>query len=76
VRVRLGDKVSIRVLGDDRSYSGRVVEIATRAEFTPRAALTEEERANIVFGVKVSLDPQDGLLKPGMPADARIVSGG
>ncbi len=75
VRVRLGDKVEVRVLGEDRSYSGRVVEIATRAEFTPRAALTEEERANIVFGVKVALDPQDGTLKPGMPADARILSG-
>src|SRR6267142_3445884 len=74
-RVHLGDKVLVHVLGDSRSYPGRVVEIATRAEFTPRAALTEEERANIVFGVKVAIDPQDGNLKPGMPADARIVPG-
>jgi len=74
-RVHLGDKVLVHVLGDNRSYPGRVVEIATRAEFTPRAALTEEERANIVFGVKVAIDPQNGNLKPGMPADARIVPG-
>ena len=74
-RVHLGDEVLVRVLGDNRSYPGRVVEIATRAEFTPRAALTEEERANIVFGVKVAIDPQSGNLKPGMPADARIVPG-
>ncbi len=75
VRVHLGDRVLVRVLGAPREYSGRVVEIATRAEFTPRAALTEEERATIVFGVKVALDPQDGTLKPGLPADARIVPG-
>ena len=73
VNVRLGDKVEVTVLGDRRRFSGHVVEIATRAEFTPRAALTEEERANIVFGVKVAIDPQDGNLKPGLPADARIV---
>lgn len=75
VRVHLGDRVLVSVQGNRREYVGRVVEIATRAEFTPRAALTEEERATIVFGVKVALDPQDGTLKPGLPADARIVPG-
>jgi HlyD family secretion protein len=74
VRVRLGDRAEVTVLGDARKYPGRVVEIATRAEFTPRAALTEEERANIVFGVKVALDAPEGRLKPGLPADARILS--
>ncbi len=76
VRVRLGDKAEVRVLGDPRAFPGRVVEIATRAEFTPRAALTEEERANIVFGVKVALEPTGGALKPGLPADARILARG
>ncbi|TMQ59456.1 MAG: HlyD family efflux transporter periplasmic adaptor subunit [Candidatus Eisenbacteria bacterium] len=74
-KVRLGDRVEVRVLGERRAFTGRVVEIATRAEFTPRAALTEEERANIVFGVKVALDPGGGILKPGLPADARILAG-
>ena len=46
-------------------FPGRVVEIATQAEFTPRAALTEEERANLVFGVKIALDPTGGALKAG-----------
>jgi HlyD family secretion protein len=73
VGVHVGDSVLVTVLGDRREYPGRVVEIATRAEFTPRAALTEEERANIVFGVKVALDAQNGGLKPGLPADARIL---
>jgi len=72
--IRLGDSASVHVLGRREEFPGRVVEIATRAEFTPRAALTEEERANIVFGVKVALSPTGGLLKPGLPADARIES--
>jgi HlyD family secretion protein len=75
VHVRLGERALVRVTGERREFQGRVVEIASRAEFTPRAALTEEERANIVFGVKVALDPQPGLLKPGLPADARIIPG-
>jgi HlyD family secretion protein len=75
VGVHLGNRVLVTVLGDRREYPGRVVEIAARAEFTPRAALTEEERANIVFGVKVALDAQNGALKPGLPADARILPG-
>jgi HlyD family secretion protein len=49
-----------------------VTEISPRAEFTPRAALTEEERASLVFGVKIALDPTGGILKPGLPADATI----
>ena len=72
-RIRVGARAEVRVLGwKGRTFPGRVVEIATRAEFTPRSALTEEERASIVFGVKIALDPTGGILKPGLPADARI----
>jgi HlyD family secretion protein len=70
--VRLGALVEVRPVGSKRVFTGRVVQIATRAEFTPRAALTEEEQANLVFGVKVALDPSQGALKPGLPVDARI----
>jgi len=75
-RVRLGAHASVHVNGVAREFSGRVVEIATRAEFTPRAALTEEERSNLVFGVKVAIDPSGGVLKPGLPADVRIQTEG
>ena len=72
-RVKVGSRAHVTVLGwPGREFPGRVVEIATRAEFTPRSALTEEERASIVFGVKVALDPSGGRLKPGLPADVRI----
>lgn len=73
-RVLLGAPVEIRLAGISKHvYKARVVEIASRAEFTPRAALTEEERANLVFGVKLVLEPSGRSLKAGLPADARIL---
>jgi HlyD family secretion protein len=71
-RVRLGAPVEVRPIGVKRPFHGRVVSIATEAEFTPRAALTEEEQANLVFGIKLVLDRTGGALKAGLPADARI----
>jgi HlyD family secretion protein len=73
-RVRLGARAAVRPIGGRTDFAGRVVQIATRAEFTPRAALTEEEQANLVFGVKVDLDPTNGSLRPGLPARARIAT--
>ncbi len=51
---------------------GRVVAIRDRAEFTPRVALTEEERADLLFGVKIELHDTTGLLKPGLPVTVRV----
>ena len=72
-KVRLGAPVEVRPIGVSKPFGGRVVSIATEAEFTPRAALTEEEQANLVFGVKLVLDRTGGRLKAGLPADARIL---
>ncbi len=74
-RVQLGASVSITIDGTKRAFRGRVVEISPRAEFTPRAALTEEERANLVFAVKIVIEPSGGALKAGLPADVRLVDG-
>ena len=73
-RVRLGAPVEVRPIGSSQPFHGHVVSIATEAEFTPRAALTEEEQANLVFGVKLVLDRTGGTLKAGLPADARILT--
>ncbi|MEN6566957.1 MAG: efflux RND transporter periplasmic adaptor subunit [Veillonellales bacterium] len=53
----------------DRIFSGVIKEISQTAEFTPRQSITQRERANQVFAVKVKIDNGAGLLKPGMPAD-------
>ena len=73
-RVRAGQGVTVRADGYDQPFPGRVVEIAPRAEFTPRAALTERERADLVFGIKVEADGGDagGRLKAGMPVTLEI----
>ena len=71
-RLRLGASAEVRPIGVKQPFAGRVVSIANEAEFTPRAALTEEEQANLVFGVKLALGRSQGALKAGMPADARI----
>lgn len=72
-RVRLGSDVEIAVAGyPDTTFSGSVIEIKPEAEFTPRAALTERERADLVFAIKVGIDDAAGRLKPGMPVDLVI----
>lgn len=71
-KLRLGAAAEVRPIGVQRPFAGRVVSIASNAEFTPRAALTEEEQANLVFAVKLSLARTGGALKAGLPADARI----
>jgi HlyD family secretion protein len=74
-RVRLGAHAEVLADGfGKRTFAGRVTTIATQAEFTPRAALTEEERANLVFAVKIALDPTGGALKAGLPVDVRIAA--
>ena len=54
------------------SFAGKVSFIAHEAEFTPRNVQTQEERVNLVFAVKITLDNPDHRLKPGMPADAEL----
>lgn len=56
----------------DRFFKGRITKIYEQAEFTPKNVETKEERVKLVFGVEVSVDNPDGVLKPGMPADVVI----
>jgi len=76
-KVRIGSRAEVIATGfAKRTFPGRVVTIATTAEFTPRAALTEEERANLVFAVKIAVDPTGGALKAGLPVEVRIAGVG
>ncbi|HEX6051105.1 MAG TPA: hypothetical protein VFZ21_17615, partial [Gemmatimonadaceae bacterium] len=50
----------------------RVSAIATEAEFTPRVALTEKERADLLFGVKLDILDTTGTFKAGLPATVTI----
>ena len=72
-RVKLGQPAAaVLAAFPARQFPGRVAAISDRAEFTPRIALTEEERADLMFGVKVALSDTSGALKPGLPATVTI----
>lgn len=70
-RVRVGQPASISVDAyPGRGFPGVISEIASEAEYTPRNVQTKKERVNLVFRVKITASNPDGVLKPGMPADA------
>jgi HlyD family secretion protein len=72
-RVALGQTAEVFLDGvTDRSWKGTVTVINPRAEFTPRAALTEEERADLMFGLRVLVEDTTGAIKPGLPASVRF----
>jgi multidrug resistance efflux pump len=74
-KVNVGQDVDVEVDSfPDEVFQGTVVAIATEAEFTPRNIQTEEERVNMVFAVDVLIPNPDHELKPGVPADATIIT--
>lgn len=73
-RVKLGQAAEIRTdTYPGKVYRGTVTYISSEAEFTPKTIHTPEERVKLVFAVKISVDNPAQELKPGMPADARIL---
>ncbi len=68
--VHLGDRAEVGVDGRTDTFEATVSFISPVAEFTPKNVQTPEERAKLVFRVKLALDNRDGIFKPGMPADA------
>jgi len=75
-RVHLG--AAARITTDakgDKGRDGRVSFVSAVAEFTPRNVQTQDERAKLVYRVKIRVDNRDGAMKSGMPADAVILPG-
>lgn len=73
-KIRLGQPARVKIDAfRDRTFAGKISEIASEAEFTPKNVQTHKERVNLVFRIKISVDGAGGVLKPGMPADAEIV---
>jgi len=71
--IKVGQAVAVKVDSfPKRTFAGTIKEISQSAEFTPRQSITQRERANLVFAVKVRVDNAEGILKPGMPADVVI----
>jgi HlyD family secretion protein len=70
-RIRLGQEAEV-VTDDGQTRKGTLTFIASQAEFTPKNVQTRDERVKLVYKVKVGLENEDGLFKPGMPAEARL----
>jgi len=66
----------VKVLVDDannkyKEYRGTIEWISSKAEFTPKTIQTKDERANLVYALKI-LVKNDGYLKIGMYADVKL----
>jgi HlyD family secretion protein len=75
-KVHLGQTalISIDSFGKGKSVEGKVSYISPLAEFTPKNVQTKEERTKLVFGVRIEAENADGALKPGLPADAVVLT--
>jgi HlyD family secretion protein len=72
--IKLNQKVNVMVddLEEDyKKYDGEIVWISDKAEFTPKTIQTKEERANLVYAVKIKVK-NDGFLKIGMYGEVKF----
>ena len=73
-QVKLDQKVKVLVdngAKEYRDYEGTITWISDKAEFTPKSIQTKEERANLVYAVKIRVK-NDGYLKVGMYAEVQL----
>jgi HlyD family secretion protein len=71
-RVRVGQTATVFTDAGGPGIPGTISYISERAEFTPRNAQTADERAKLVYRLKVAVDNRSGVLKAGMPVEAEI----
>jgi HlyD family secretion protein len=57
--------------GQKKSYDGTISWISSRSEFTPKTILTDDERADLVYAVKVAVK-NDGYVKIGMYGEVKF----
>ncbi len=70
-RVRLDQAVSVQVAGfPGTTFVGQVTYIGAEAEFPPRNVPQPDDRAGLIFAVRVRIENAEHALKPGMLADA------
>jgi HlyD family secretion protein len=73
-KVKWGQEVMVTTdLRPKKEYKGKISFISSQAEFTPKQIQTEKERVTLVYRIKVDIPNPDRELKPGMPADGRIL---
>ena len=76
-QIRIGQQAAVTIDAgkhERKTLEGKVTWISAEAEFTPTPVQTREERADLVYALKIKVPNQEGLLKIGMPADVRFVA--
>lgn len=72
--IQLGQRATVYAdygNGEKKEYPGKVTWISTRSEFTPKTILTDDERADLVYALKVAIKG-DGYVKIGMYGEVRF----
>lgn len=72
--IRLGQKVTVFAdygSGQKKQYNGVVTWISSRSEFTPKTILTDDERADLVYAIKIQFQ-NDGYAKIGMYGEVKF----
>jgi len=75
-QLKIGQRVQVSVdrAGERLVLPGTVTWVASKAEFTPTPVQTRDERADLVYAVKIWVVNRSGALKIGMPADVTFPS--
>jgi len=68
-RLAVGQTATL-VTDAGQRIEGTVTFVSPKAEFTPRNVQTADERAKLVYRIKITVDNRDGVLKQGMPVEA------
>ena len=72
--LKLGQQVKVYAdngVDGQREYGGKITWISDQAEFTPKTIQTRDERANLVYAVKIAVE-NDGLIKLGMYGEVKF----
>lgn len=72
--IKLGQQVKVMIDQGEKKYKeypGNIIWVSDKAEFTPKTIQTKEERANLVYAIKVKVK-NDGFLKIGMYGEVKL----
>ena len=72
--VKLGQTVKVFAdygNNEKKEYQGRITWISSKSEFTPKTILTDDERADLVYAIKVAVR-NDGYVKIGMYGEVKL----
>ena len=72
--IKVGQKVKVFADyggGQKKEYDGTISWISSRSEFTPKTILTDDERADLVYAVKIAIK-NDGYVKIGMYGEVKL----